>query len=155
MSNAVQNTPTRPTLSFGSTDEDVKYLQNVLNLTVAANSLVVDGEFGQKTKEAVIAFQKENDLDEDGIVGPDTWRIIDDVYHGTPTLRRGSKGIFVKKLQTRLNERDLGLGKLAVDGDFGPATEEAVKKFQQSHSHILAVDGIVGESTWGVLSSMG
>ena len=149
----VQNTPTRPTLSFGSTDEDVKYLQNVLNLTVAANSLVFDGEFGQKTKEAVMAFQKENDLDVDGIVGTDTWRIIDDVYHGTPTLRRGSKGIFVKMLQSRLNGRSFG--PLEVDGDFGPATEEAVKMLQRSHNHVLDVDGIVGELTWGVLNRLG
>ena len=153
MSNAVQNTTTRPTLSLDSTGEDVKYLQIVLNVAVVANSLVVDGVFGQKTKEAVMAFQKDNDLYVDGIVGTDTWRIVDDIYTGTPTLRRGSKGVFVKMLQTRLNER--AFGPLVVDGEFGPATEEAVKKLQQSHSHILVVDGIVGESTWGVLNSLG
>ena len=152
----VQNTTTRPTLSLDSTGEDVKYLQKVLNADVAANSLVVDGVFGQKTKEAVMAFQKDKDLDVDGIVGANTWTIVDIIYTGlTPTLRRGSTDEFVKILQTRLNDRDLGLGPLVVDGVFGPATEEAVKKFQQSHSHILVVDGIVGKSTWGVLNSMG
>ena len=154
MQTTVHNTTTRPTLSLGSTGEDVKYLQKVLNADVAANSLVVDGEFGQKTKEAVMAFQKDKDLYVDGIVGTDTWAIVDIIYTGlTPTLRRGSKGEFVKMLQTRLNERTFG--PLVVDGEFGPATEEAVKKLQQSHSHILVVDGIVGESTWGVLNSMG
>lgn len=152
MQTTVQNTTTRPTLSFGSTGEDVKYLQKVLNADVAANSLVVDGVFGQKTKEAVMAFQKDKDLVVDGIVGANTWAIVDVIYIGlSPTLRRGSTGEIVKHLQRRLNI--LGFGQLVVDGVFGPATEEAVKKFQQSYN--LVVDGIVGKSTWGVLESLG
>ena len=70
-----------------------------------------------------------------------------------PTLRRGSKGESVKILQTRLNER--AFGPLIVDGEFGPATEKAVKELQQSHNHVLDVDGIVGELTWGVLNRLG
>lgn len=57
------------------------------------------------------------------------------------TLRKGSKGEDVKKLQTLL--------KLSVDGDFGPKTEEAVKKFQKEHK--LTSDGIVGPKTWEAL----
>ena len=49
MSNAIQNTTVRPTLSLGSTGEDVKDLQKVLNGTVA--DLAVDGVFGKKTQE--------------------------------------------------------------------------------------------------------
>lgn len=45
----------------------VKELQNLLGITT-------DGIFGKKTREAVIAFQKECGLAEDGIVGPITWR---------------------------------------------------------------------------------
>ena len=145
--------PTHPTLSLGSTHGDVEYLQIVLNIALAPNSLKVDGDFGPETKQAVIAFQKYNDLYEDGIVGPDTWRIIDDIYYETPTLCRGSKGVFVKKLQTQLNER--AFGPLKVDGDFGPDTEKAVKELQQSHNHVLDVDGIVGPDTWGVLTRLG
>lgn len=32
----------------------------------------IDGTYGQQTEEAVIAFQEANDLDADGVVGPDT-----------------------------------------------------------------------------------
>jgi peptidoglycan hydrolase-like protein with peptidoglycan-binding domain len=64
-----------------------------------------------------------------------------------PTLKKGSKGEAVKGLQNALNER-ASLG-VAVDGNFGPATENAVKGFQQAAS--LAVDGIAGPATWGAL----
>ena len=59
MTNATQPATTRSTVSLGSTGQDVKDLQAVLNATVADNSLVVDGVFGNLTEEAVMALQKE------------------------------------------------------------------------------------------------
>ena len=56
------------------------------------------------------------------------------------TLRRGSKGPAVKKLQ-------LDLGVQPADGVFGPATEAAVKDFQQRMMPGEAADGIVGPKT--------
>ena len=53
-------------------------------------------------------------------------------------LKKGSKGVEVKELQKLL--------KITVDGDFGPATELAVMKFQGQKG--LKVDGIVGAKTW-------
>jgi putative chitinase len=64
-----------------------------------------------------------------------------------PVLQRGAKGEAVKRLQALL--RSHGSPDLAVDGDFGPATEAAVKRFQASRK--LAVDGIVGPQTWAAL----
>lgn len=59
-----------------------------------------------------------------------------------PVLRRGSSGPAVRELQTLL-------GGLAVDGQFGPLTEAAVRNFQSTNR--LVVDGIVGPITWGAL----
>lgn len=64
-----------------------------------------------------------------------------------PTLRRGSQGDEVADLQTILNAR-YGAD-LEVDGNFGKATEAAVKAFQKSHG--LTADGIVGAKTWKAL----
>lgn len=66
------------------------------------------------------------------------------------TLRRGNYGELVKQLQTKLNALGYDLGVCGIDGDFGQATEKAVKQFQKDHG--LKVDGIVGEKTWAALN---
>ncbi len=58
-------------------------------------------------------------------------------------LKKGSKGDDVKELQKLLN--------IKSDGDFGPATELAVMKFQGQQG--LKTDGIVGPKTWSKLQS--
>lgn len=66
------------------------------------------------------------------------------VENPTPTIKEGSTGSAVKKLQELLNAKmNAGLG---VDGSFGPKTLEAVKKYQTSVD--LYADGIVGPKTW-------
>lgn len=79
---------------------------------------------------------------------------------GTPvkmvTVKRGSKHAHVRVLQALLR----GLGytdangdALAVDGSYGPATEQAVRKYQGKNKDAdgkpLAVDGKCGPKTWG------
>ena len=64
-----------------------------------------------------------------------------------PTLKKGSKGDAVNGLQNALNER--ASQGVAVDGNFGPATENAVKGFHQAAS--LVADGIAGPATWQAL----
>lgn len=54
----------------GSRGESVKWLQWELNRHGA--NLELDGIFGIKTKLAVLLFQKDNKLSQDGIVGPKT-----------------------------------------------------------------------------------
>ena len=65
------------------------------------------------------------------------------------TIRKGNKGELVKKCQQLLVKHGYSLGICGVDGDFGTATEKAVKEFQKDNG--LKVDGIVGESTWAAL----
>lgn len=66
-----------------------------------------------------------------------------------PTLKSGSKGNRVKAVQALLKGYGYGLGIWGVDGDFGAATVEAVKKFQKKNG--LTADGIVGAKTWKAL----
>jgi peptidoglycan hydrolase-like protein with peptidoglycan-binding domain len=61
-----------------------------------------------------------------------------------PVLRLGSSGDAVRQLQSAL--RALGFDPGAVDGQFGPRTEAAVKAFQRAQG--IAVDGVVGDITW-------
>lgn len=69
------------------------------------------------------------------------------VYHlGVRTLKRGAVGQDVRELQDLLGK--LGL-RLTRDGDFGPATEAAVKAVQRLR--MLTPDGIVGPLTLAAL----
>ncbi|OCA85717.1 hypothetical protein A8F94_12645 [Bacillus sp. FJAT-27225] len=58
-------------------------------------------------------------------------------------LKKGMKGPVVKQLQTILTKK--GYNTKGIDGAFGPATEAAVKRFQQDNK--LKADGIVGTTT--------
>jgi peptidoglycan hydrolase-like protein with peptidoglycan-binding domain len=68
-----------------------------------------------------------------------------------PTIRRGSTGIYVGHAQCLLKYH-YGQN-IAVDRDFGPATEQAVRNVQAVCG--LVVDGIIGPNTWRVLHRNG
>jgi len=65
-----------------------------------------------------------------------------------PPLQRGSQGAAVQALQRALVQ--LGAG-IAVDGDFGPVTDAAVRQFQARRG--LLADGIVGPVTMASLAA--
>lgn len=66
-----------------------------------------------------------------------------------PVLKNGMKNASVKSLQQLLIAKGYSCGIHRADGDFGPATEKAVKRFQANRK--LDADGIVGEKTWDKL----
>lgn len=69
-------------------------------------------------------------------------------------LMRGQRGPEVVRLQQLLNRQTNPSFRLVADGDFGPATERAVRRFQEARH--LPVDGQVGRQTWqALLSSTG
>ena len=55
-----------------------------------------------------------------------------------PTLKPGSRGDHVKRLQSALH--------IGVDGIYGKGTKAVVKRFQRRHR--LTPDGVVGPATW-------
>jgi peptidoglycan hydrolase-like protein with peptidoglycan-binding domain len=140
-----------PTLREGSSGEAVRQLQTALQET-GHNPGPIDGHFGPETLAAVKAFQQERGIGVDGVVGPITWRGIDEFAEfDEPTLREGSTGLPVRRAQSRLTAAGFDTG--GVDGIFGRRTESGVKALQQATG--LAVDGVVGSQTWKKIDELG
>lgn len=76
----------------------------------------------------------------------------DSCYTWGRTLNRGDSGSDVKQLQIRVAGYP-GYGNvLAIDGEFGPATEAAVKRFQRAYG--LSADGIAGSQTYNKIYAL-
>ena len=86
------------------------------------------------------------------IVRTNNIQSIPQSYPGSP-LRQGDSGTAVYTLQRQLNRitKDYPfLGKLTVDGRFGPRMTATVKAFQKQFG--LTADGVVGRQTWYKIS---
>lgn len=140
---------------------EVKAMQSRL-IELGYLSGSADGDFGASTKAALVAFQKNAGLTADGIAGATTIKALNSssapkasasasataaptssASATYTTLKQGSNGEAVKKLQKRLIE--LGYLSGSADGDYGRATTDAVKAFQKQAG--LTADGIAGAST--------
>ena len=63
-----------PVLAKGDVGEVVRAAQYLLNGRGASCGIWgADVDFGHGTEAAVLAFQRRNDLEDDGIIGPETW----------------------------------------------------------------------------------
>jgi peptidoglycan hydrolase-like protein with peptidoglycan-binding domain len=146
-------TTTTSTLRQGSTGSEVSKLQRCLNY-IMGSGLSVDGKFGANTFTAVQNFQRSYGLSVDGVVGPATRSKINTaipyLYISSATMRQGSSGSEVIKLQKYLN-CIMNAG-LTVDGKFGAKTLAAVKNFQSTYG--LTVDGAVGPATKTKLNTL-
>jgi N-acetyl-anhydromuramyl-L-alanine amidase AmpD len=60
--------------------QDVAWIQKQLDIKD-------DGLFGQKTYDAIVAYQKKHNLFPDGIVGKNTWKQL--IFEFNPTMVRG------------------------------------------------------------------
>jgi peptidoglycan hydrolase-like protein with peptidoglycan-binding domain len=162
-------TPTQPVpvapdtvWRVGSTGDKVREIQKVVGVAQ-------DGIFGPATEAAVRQWQANLQLSADGIWGPQTEQATHDLFvflsnlqavapsnpffnalneARSQVLQQGSTGGSVKILQVGLNGKGYGL---VGDGIFGPATYNAVRRFQSDNG--LQVDGIVGPQTWEALLS--
>lgn len=162
-------------LSFGSSGQDVRTIQQQLNRIRVNYPAIpaittIDGVFGAETRSAVTAFQRIFNLTPDGIVGKRTWYRISYIYVAVKKLAElnsegerpqyddnaypgllqfGDTGTAVQNLQFYLKSIaafNPFIPDLAIDGRFGRSTENAVRAFQSYYG--LFVDGIVGENTW-------
>ena len=163
------------TLVEGDTGRDVELIQRKLN-RISANFpgipkiYPVDGFFGQSTTEAVKKFQEVFGLTPDGLVGRATWNEIQFIYNAVKKLYTvNSEGLRLEDVNTRysgeLSLGDVGDGVLnlqyylayislfvptvqstALDGSFGPSTENSVKSFQKTYG--LPETGVVDRATF-------
>ena len=92
----------KPTLRKGSKGEYVTLLQTqLIQMGYDLSPYGADGSFGNKTLEAVKAYQRDNGLEPDGVVGPRTWAALDagtaDKY--TVTVQHLSKSVAEEIIQ--------------------------------------------------------
>lgn len=174
------NVPSYPgfPLKYGAALEEVRTIQRQLN-RIARNYPMIpeitntNGVYGVDTENAVKAFQRIFNLNEDGIVGEATWYAIKRVYNAVKRLSElysegitisevqrqyenplyvGSSGVAVRVIQyflSFLGYFNNELSPITVDGIFGKNTENAVREFQQWAG--LPVTGIVDPRTWNTI----
>ncbi|MGE5763381.1 MAG: N-acetylmuramoyl-L-alanine amidase [Mycobacterium leprae] len=128
---------------------------------LATLGLVTDSDgsyaaFDDTCDRAVRAFQQQRGLTVDGIVGPETYRALDEArWHlGDRVLSYAVShplvGDDVVALQQRL--LDLGFDPGRPDGIFGPRTEQGVREFQRNVG--LLPDGTCGPGTLRALAQL-
>ena len=135
-----------PVVGRGTRRFPVRPLQQLLR--ARNHPVAVDGIFGPNTEAAVRAFQQSAGVASDGIVGPQTWPKL------IVQVRRGSTGDAVRGVQEVIKFHDQSDGEgpgVAIDGIFGPRTDQFVRGFQSALG--IASDGIVGPITWRALVS--
>ena len=141
----------------------------------------VDGDFGKGSEEALEAFQLANGLEADGVAGAGTYQVLFHyaapkagatptptptptpapatptptpeplTRENTITIRQGTEGDVVKRLQERLTE--LGYYTATVDGVCKADDVAAIKAFQKRNG--LTADGVAGYDTQSRLYSTG
>ncbi len=144
-------------LRNGSSGSQVRQMQErLISLGYLVGS--ANGKFDDSTEAGLKAFQRRNTNNADGVAGPETLKVLySSSARGTSTaagiigdsLRPGANGKAVRVLQTRL--KALGYYSGTVDGDYGKATQDAVRAFQQGNG--LTADGIAGSGTFARLFS--
>lgn len=161
-------------LRLGDTGLEVSivqyYLRVISNYYDTVPNVNITGTFDEATDAAVRAFQQTYGLTVDGIIGRNTWNDMYRAYRGIVAsqpvtaeaiplypgsiLSLGSQGEYVRVLQqwlAVLSDTYTDIPKITPDGDFGAATDEAVRAFQRRFG--ITPNGIVGALTWDAIAT--
>ncbi|NLI52752.1 MAG: hypothetical protein GX417_00340 [Clostridiales bacterium] len=134
----------------GAEGEDVMTLQKRL---MELGYLAIDeptSYYGNATKYAVKLFQRQHELQEDGICGNDTIAQLYSEEAKPYVMFEGAEGDDITAFQEQLEE--LGyLDSTQITGYYGTDTVSAVTKFQ--HRNYLTEDGKAGEKTLEAINS--
>lgn len=102
----------------------------------------IDGILGQRTIRAIKQFQRDNNLNDDGIVGRFTQAALNTADNSS---RRSSSATPSSLKDYQLKLKQLGFDPGPIDGLPGPRTTAAIVQFQLSRK--LVADGILGPIT--------
>ncbi len=138
-------------LRLGMQHPIVKELQQrLMDLGFMDNDEPTD-YYGEVTQNAMKVYQRQNQLAQDGIVGPDTLKAVlspDAKYYAA---QMGDVGDDIMRIQSRLYELGYLASENLVTGNFGESTQGAVIKMQENNN--LEQDGKVGRRTMNLLYS--
>jgi hypothetical protein len=129
---------------------DVRLLQLCLS-NLGFGPASADAVFGDGTAHAVKRFQQTKGLQDDGVVGAGTRAALAASSPADRVLKLTQppmQGPDVQWVQQQLTSH--GFGPLTPDGTYGPATAEAVRRFQGAHG--LPPDGEAGPATKAALA---
>ncbi len=148
----------------GMEHKDIKIIQEALKKDGSFTYGDTTTYFGEITKQAVVSYQKKNNLKADGIVGQGTLEKMNQ-----QELILSSKDSKKYKLSQALYKKGMTHNDIKIiqeifekDGVynfdklttyFGTETEKATKAFQKKYG--LVIDGIVGNGTLNQMRSMG
>jgi peptidoglycan hydrolase-like protein with peptidoglycan-binding domain len=130
------------TVKEGAVGNRVRTIQYLLN--DHGYAVPVTGNFLSQTKAQVEAFQKKEKLKDDGVVSDKTWDAL-----VVKDLGKGSTRKYAVEAVKSYLHRAYGYSSLKIDGQYGDATEAAVKGFQVKYK--LKESGKVTPDTWKAL----
>lgn len=115
-----------------------------------------DALFDDAVDRAVRHFQQQRALTVDGLVGPETYRQLDEARWrlGDRVLSYSVSHLIVGDDVATLQQRllDMGFDCGRVDGILGPGTERALRDFQRNYG--LRADGTCGPATFRALDRL-
>lgn len=132
----------------------------------------ITGYYGPETKEAVLAIQKKYNIIVDGMVGPQTWGVLDSEYkkildqipegclkiktiYPGYLLSRGMGDQNVALIQTylqKISEFYPAIPRVNVTGIYDELTESVVRAFQKDF--LEEVTGYIGSPTWNKIAEI-
>lgn len=140
----------------GVETQEVKYIQRALFASGFYFDNTFDGDFGEKTLNAVKSFQSAYDLTADGVVGSGTLGKMEELGL-FPELTQDVYKNGMEDPEIMVLQEALALdGVLNIDqytSYFGNLTEVAVIDFQKKYN--LDADGIVGQGTIDKMIELG
>ncbi len=134
----------------GDDGDDILRIQGRLYELGYLDESSVTGHFGDTTEAAVKKMQERNSITVDGTVGKESINLLYSDEIKANLIGLGEKSELVKKYQQRLIDLGYIRGEEA-DGNFGSATESAVRAFQSRNDQV--VDGYLGPGTIQALMS--